>query len=318
MNITFYETLGKPEVDGECTTLREGLAELAVAPDTLMNLGADQSRCQIDGVEYLLSGPAQGAVWSGVVNPNTRRQRRVQFAQLRRIDGQRSPTRIVLIKGKLARGEAILNVTASQNSVTLDHDGLVCFTQGCNILTAFGDLPIQNLRVGDLVHTADNGLQPIRWIGEREVTQTRINLAPHLRPVVIRRDTFGPGLPISDMRISQKHRMVLETDEILQVYGTSGILAPAAILVNDGNIQLDPAAKDTRYIHLLFDDHQIIFADGIPTESFYPCPSSLMSLTPEDRRLVFSLMPHLESHPLSYGPCARPVLPVDLSQFKAA
>lgn len=161
-----------------------------------------------------------------------------------------------------------------------EHDGLICFTHGCNILTAFG------------------------------------YLTPHLRPVIIRRDTFGTGLPRTDFPVSKKHRLVLETDEILRVLGANDILAPALVGGDeDGDILLDPNAKDRRHIHLLFVDHQIIFADDILTESFYPDPSSL---TPEDRTIVFPLMPHLEFHPLRCGPCAWPVLPVALSHFQAA
>lgn len=318
MNITFYETLGRPGADPECTILSTGTAELAVAQDTFLNAVTPQARCQIAGVDYRICGPDTHTVWVGTVNPDRRDQRQVEFACLRREDGQRSPPRIVLTKGHVARGEAICRISQSRQTAAFDADSMVCFTQGCRILTAFGDLPVQDLRVGDLVHTVDNGLQPIRWIGSREVSRSRIDVADHLRPVIIRRDSFGPGLPSNDIRVSQKHRIVLETPEITRAFGDGGIFAPASVLLSESTILLDPAPKDTRYIHLLFDEHQVIFADGIPSESFYPCPNGLMSLTPENRAEVFAIMPALADHPLRYGPCARPLLPPKLKQILAA
>ncbi|GGA22756.1 Hint domain-containing protein [Neptunicoccus cionae] len=318
MNITFYETLGRPGADPDCTILSTGTAELAVAQDTLLNAVAPQARCQIDGVDYQICGPDADSVWMGTINPDRRDQRSVEFAELRREDGQRSPPRIVLIKGHVARGEAICELSPSNETAAFDADGMVCFTQGCRILTAFGDLPVEHLRVGDLVHTVDHGLQPIRWIGARAVSRSRIDMAGHLCPVIIRRDSFGPGLPSNDIRVSQKHRILLETPEITQAFGEGGIFAPASVLAGEGTVLLDPAPKDTRYIHLLFDEHQVIFADGIPTESFYPCTNGLMSLTPQDRTEIFSIMPDLAEHPLRYGPCARPLLPSQLKQILAA
>ncbi|PLS22180.1 Hint domain-containing protein [Neptunicoccus cionae] len=318
MNITFYETLGRPGADLDCTILKQGTGHLSVASDTFLNSVAPQAGCQIEGVDYRICGADQGFVWGGTVNPDRRDQRRVEFAELRRQDGKPSPPRIILTKGYVARGEAICEISKSSETAAFAADGMVCFTQGCRILTAFGDLPIEHLQVGDLVHTVDNGLQPVRWIGSRDVSRARIDAAPHLCPVLIRRDAFGPGLPSNDIRVSQKHRMVLETPEITKVFGSGGILAPASVLASDSTILLDPAPKDTRYIHLLFDEHQIVFADGIPAESFYPCPNGLMSLTPEGRAGIFEIMPELSEHPLLYGPSARPLLPSRLKQILAA
>lgn len=44
-----------------------------------------------------------------------------------------------------------------------------CFAAGTLIETDTGPLAFEALRVGDLVRTLDNGLQPVRWLGQREV-----------------------------------------------------------------------------------------------------------------------------------------------------
>lgn len=315
VKITFFETFGDPKADGECTVLREGCAELAIAEDTLMNAVAGNARARINDCDYILKGPADGCVWAGTVNPDTRRQRQVRFAELVREDGTLSSPRIVVLQGELIRGEAVLDLRKIDGTQAFANESMVCFTRGSRILTAFGDLPVQDLRVGDLVHTVDHGLQPIRWIGARDVTETRMRVAPHLQPVKICRNAFGPGLPATDIWVSPNHRMMLEAQNIGQ---THDILAPAKGLENGQSIFIDTQLRDTQYIHLLFDEHEMVFVEGMPSESFYPCPSSLMSLKTEDRKRVFELMPQLENHPLSYGPLARPAIAAHEARILAA
>jgi hypothetical protein len=318
VDITFFETFGNARVDGECTAIRESSAELAISNDTLLNAVADRALCLINGCDYILQGPSDGAVWSGMVNPGTKRQREVRFAELVPVEGKTNVNRIVIVHGALVRGEAILDVRVCKEDQKVNPSGMVCFTQGCNILTAFGDIPVEHLKVGDLIHTVDNGLQPIRWIGSREITRTKMQVAPQAQPVRIKRGAFGPYMPAQDIWVSQQHQMLLETDEAHNLFSCMSVLAPAKALVNGQSILLDTDMQEVKYMHLMFDEHQVVFVDGIPSESFYPSPGSLMSLTEEDRQLVFGLMPNLESHPMSYGPLARPTVPFHQAQMLAA
>lgn len=318
MDITFFETFGNPSVEGECTAVREGTAELAIANDTLLNAVADQALCQIKGRDYVLQGPSGGAVWSGMINPGTKRQREVRFAELVPVEGTSSATRIVIVHGEMVRGEAILDVRVCTENNGSSAAGMVCFTHGCNILTAFGDIPIEHLQVGDLVHTADNGLQPIRWIGSRDVTRTKMQVAPTSQPVLIKKHAFGPYMPAQDIYVSQQHQMLLETEDAQRLFNCDSVLAPAKALVNGETILLEPSAPEVQYIHIMFDEHQVVFVDGLPSESFFPSPGSLMSLSEDDRRWVFELLPNLEAHPMSYGPMARPTVAFHKAQMLAA
>lgn len=318
MDITFFETIGDPRADGECTAVREGTAELAIANDTLLNAVADRALCMINGCDYILQGPATNAVWSGVINPGTKRQREVRFAELVPVTGKSNAKRIVIVHGEMHRGEAVLDVRVCQDEQGVSPTGMVCFTHGCNILTAFGDIPIERLQIGDLVHTADNGLQPIRWIGSRDITRTKMQMAPQARPVRIKKGTFGLYMPAQDIWVSQQHQMLLEHDDAKQLFDCASVLAPAKALVNGETVVLEQDTPEVQYIHIMFDEHQIVFVDGIPSESFYPCPGSLMSLTEDDRRLVFDILPKLEAHPMSYGPTARPTVAFHKAQMLAA
>ncbi|MEL6479553.1 MAG: Hint domain-containing protein, partial [Pseudomonadota bacterium] len=55
-------------------------------------------------------------------------------------------------------GNSNFNATRAQNPP-------VCYCPGALILTNRGEVPVEDLRVGDLLVTADHGLQPLVWIG---------------------------------------------------------------------------------------------------------------------------------------------------------
>jgi hypothetical protein len=53
----------------------------------------------------------------------------------------------------------------------------------------------------------------------------------------------------------------------------------------------DETCTSITYVHLVFDTHQIVFAEGAPSESFYNGEASLAGLTSEARRELLSLFP---------------------------
>jgi hypothetical protein len=161
-----------------------------------------------------------------------------------------------------------------------------CFVRGTLIETATGPLPVETLKVGDLVRTADHGLQPIRWIGKRRV-------AGHgaMAPVLIAAGALGNH---RDLRVSPQHRMLLShwTNEVH--FGSAQVLVAARHLVNDTTIRAAPCAAVT-YVHMVFDAHEIVFAEGIPTESLHVGAVALSALDRQARSEVLALFPDLES-----------------------
>lgn len=139
--------------------------------------------------------------------------------------------------------------------------GPPCLTPGTLILTPTGQRLIEDLAVGDLVMTRDHGAQPLRWIGQCEVAG-KGPFAP------IR---FAPGA-MGNRRallVSPQHRMLVEGWKAELYFGESEILVAACHLVNDTTIR--PAPVDcVTYMHLLFDSHQVIWAEGAATESLLP------------------------------------------------
>jgi hypothetical protein len=321
VQLAFYEVFGDPERNDQITVTQEGTAELLLPEDTFINAAPlDTLQYKINNqVYYLNNGPGPSPIFEGVVLPNTRRQRLIRFSIIQAKSDTQSNRRIILRSGQLNRGEAIFDIRplSAQNSVSAQ--SMVCFTPDTRILTAFGHMPIQDLTPGDLIHTADNGLQPLLWIGSREITRARLHVAPHLAPIKVRKDAFGPDLPMADMWVSPAHRFLLRSRRFNDQFGENEVLAPASGLINGTTITTDTGKQDTRYVHMLFEEHQVVFAENVPTESFFPNPDTLMALTKEAREQVFSTLPDLRAHPFSYSPPARLALrTTDLPRVHAA
>lgn len=175
-----------------------------------------------------------------------------------------------------------------------------CFTPGTRIRTDRGEVPVELLSVGDLVETRDNGLQPIRWIGQRRVHA----VGPHA-PVAIEAGVFGSH---GRLVVSPQHRVLLTHWMAELMFGEDEVLVAARDLVNDCSVRVI-AGGDVTYIHLLFDQHQIIWSEGLQTESFLPGPQVMSDLEDRVRAEVLALFPEIdaETH-AGYGPAARAAL----------
>lgn len=187
---------------------------------------------------------------------------------------------------------------------------IVCFTLGTNLSTPTGSRPIETLTIGDLVITRDNGLQPIRWIGRKIITGARLHAMPHLNPVMIKKNAFGPGAPEKDMWLSPQHRVLHESASSMLQFGSREILVPAKGLVNNDTIITDTSQSSVEYIHLMFDNHEIVYSDGIASESFHPGDMAISALEDASRAELFDIFPELQCSPKSYGPSARPIISV--------
>ena len=177
---------------------------------------------------------------------------------------------------------------------------VVCFVEGTMIVTDRGEVAVEDLAVGDKVLTRDDGFQPIRWIGESRVRRSAASA-----PIRVRAGALGEGCPSRDLRVSPQHRVLMRDARLDLYFGVGEALVPAKHLVDgDGIIQeLDGPA--VRYFHILFDTHQIVYSDGVPTESFHPGAWGLSTLGEQTRAEVFALFPQLAEEPQSYGPAAR-------------
>jgi len=155
---------------------------------------------------------------------------------------------------------------------------------------------IENLEIGDHVFTLDAGMQPIRWIGRTTVPATANNA-----PIQIAAGALGNA---QSLQVSPQHRMLVADWRSELVCGTDEVLVAAKHLINDHSIrQITGGTVD--YIHILFDDHQIIMAEGIASESFHPGRVGFGSMAEAARQELLSLFPQLAADLDGFGPAAR-------------
>ncbi|MGI9389963.1 MAG: Hint domain-containing protein [Boseongicola sp.] len=178
-------------------------------------------------------------------------------------------------------------------------DQVPCFTAQSQILTMNGWTQVSDLSLGDRIVTADNGAQEIRWIGSKRLAG--MNLPSHLRPIVIPKDAFGEGRPFRDTVVSPQHRFLIREWECQMLFGESEAFV-AAKLFRSGHC-LSPFAVE--YWHLMLDQHEVIFVNGLETESFFPGLGGLNSLGSRSQKEVLELFPRLKSDASSYGTTSR-------------
>ncbi len=135
----------------------------------------------------------------------------------------------------------------------------VSFTRGTHITMATGEQrPIEALEVGDRVLTRDDGPQQIRWIGHNTQRATG-----EFAPIVI---TAGTLHNTGDLVVSPDHRLFIYQRSDQLGAGRSELLVKARHLVNGDTIFVQQGGF-VDYFQLLFDTHQIIFAEGIAAET---------------------------------------------------
>lgn len=185
-----------------------------------------------------------------------------------------------------------------------------CFTPGAMIDTPYGPRRVETLAAGDLVLTRDHGPRALRYVARRRLGRRALAAAPHLAPVVIAKGSLGHGLPVRDLVVSPQHRMLVSGWRARMLFGLDEALAPAVALSSCGGCaQQTEAVAAVEYLHLVFDDHQIVMAEGAATESFYPGVDALNGLNAAVRAELLEIFPELGAGPgASFAAPARPIL----------
>ncbi|NVO28469.1 Hint domain-containing protein [Donghicola sp. C2-DW-16] len=173
---------------------------------------------------------------------------------------------------------------------------VACFTKGTLIDTIDGPRAIETLKAGDLVWTLDDGYQPLRWIGSKQVVGIG-----DLAPVFFQAGALGVD---RDIMVSPNHRMYLSGGAVALHTGSDDALAMAKHLVNGAEVRR-VAKPLVSYVHMMFDRHQIVRANGILSESFHPGDYALDAVGAACREEILTLFPQLVSQPESYGSVAR-------------
>lgn len=221
-------------------------------------------------------------------------------------DGEDSAGDALFLNGSIVEGSIVKDPNNPENgSATLIGGGtiyfanierIICFARGTMIETQHGPRGIETLNRGDMIVTRDNGLQPLRWSGARTVSATG-----DFAPIHMCAGALGNK---RDLIVSPQHRMLVTGWRAEMFFGENEVLAAAKHLV-DGNRITRVEGGEIEYFHLMFDDHQVIFAEDAPTESFHPTDDSLGALDAPARDELFALFPELRSSPANHGDTAR-------------
>lgn len=191
------------------------------------------------------------------------------------------------------------------NSTGPQTGGVICFTPGTRIETPDGPRLVEELHEGDHVQTKDNGAQEIHWIGSRRMSGARLFAMPALRPIRIRAGALGVDRPDEEFLVSPEHRMLIGGEIAQALFNTPEVLVSAKDLVNNGTISVDLTVREVTYYHILLPQHQILWANGVETESFHPASTALSTLDEADRARLLRLCPRLDQEPHLYGAYAR-------------
>ncbi len=182
---------------------------------------------------------------------------------------------------------------------------LACFVRGTRIDTQDGPVEVQNIAPGLMIRTADHGLQPVRRVLSKTVCGTG-----SLAPIRIAAGTLGND---RDLLVSPHHRMLLSGWQAELLTGEPEVLVAAADLASGSDRIHRQPVESVDYIHLLFDRHEIIFAEGAATESYHPLSQDAGERAPATQAELVALFPEL----LAGGPETRAARPC-IAAFEAA
>ncbi|MEM1236312.1 MAG: Hint domain-containing protein [Pseudomonadota bacterium] len=169
---------------------------------------------------------------------------------------------------------------------------VVCFTPGTAIATPRGEVAVEDLREGDRVVTRDNGIQEIRWTGQRLVSPAEIARSDDVRPILIRAEALGPNMPEKDMIVSPQHRVLMANERIQHYFEENEVLVAARHLVGLPGISWMGDVR-TSYIHFMCDAHEVVLSNGAWTETFQPNDLTLNGVDSRPREEIIKLFPSL-------------------------
>ena len=181
-------------------------------------------------------------------------------------------------------------LAAMKDSDSVSVTGLQAVLNGTLIATQRGEIAAETLRPGDKVVSRDRGLVPLRWRGE---ITAETHLSPEDAPILIPRQALGRNLPVRDLYVAPDQRIWLRGAAFRDLFASHEVLVPARALAGWSGISVATYLPVPSYTVLLFDQPEIIIADGLQIESRRP-DRAPAGLTCTARDPMFSLFPDLE------------------------
>lgn len=194
---------------------------------------------------------------------------------------------------------ALNNITVSDMHYTTMP---ICFAAGTLIETIRGMVAVESLTVGDMVRTRDNGYQPVRWIGVNTLSPQACCAAPALSPICIERGALGNGIPRQDLWVSPQHRILIKSKIAQRMFDTPEVLIAAKQLLPFPGVSQPKTDKGVTYVHFLFDQHEIVYANGAEAESLFFGEQAILAMSAAERAEIFAIFPELRPTPRRHIP----------------
>lgn len=188
-------------------------------------------------------------------------------------------------EGSIPPPGTVLTVTSEVNPTgasARDYDDFVtCFCTGTLIDTKSGQKAVEDLEIGDLIRCEDGRFVEIRMIPHRKISSRELSANLKLRPIKITAGALGCGLPLQDTWVSRQHRMYVSSPVCRRMFGIDAVLVAAIKLTDLPGIYVDEDMEDVTYWHLVLSQHEIIFANSAPSESFLVGENAIEALSRE-------------------------------------
>ena len=183
--------------------------------------------------------------------------------------------------------------------------GPVGLATGTNLRTPCGPRRVENIRAGDLVVTRDAGLQPVRVVFSRNMTAAELAADPSLAPVRLAPRAIAPMTPAQELLVAPGHRLLIPGWRLEDKADDELTLLPARELTGTNDaVHIARDVGDVTYFNIVFDEHVVFCANGLPVESFRPTPAALDAIDPDVGNDIMRHFPSLKERPETY-PAAR-------------
>lgn len=172
---------------------------------------------------------------------------------------------------------------------------------GAQVRTPVGPKRIEFLRKGDLVVTRDSGLQPVRMVWSRTVTEAEMAADPALAPIVLRPRAIAPMMPQKEVAVGGAHRLLIPGWRLPDEDDAEACLVPARdVATPDDRAFADRKAGEVTYYNIVFDGAEVFTANGLPVESFRPTAELIGQIDRSVRDMILATLSDLGSKPQDF------------------